>query len=133
MEFTKILKEPNKISKKQISYLKSIIDDFPYLQSSRAIYLKALKESDSFKFNSELKITAAYSTERNVLFDFITKNEFNEVDTVSKDSGKTIKLTVKVFSGMFMETSMKVIGREIRPMDMVNILTVMEPHTRVYY
>jgi hypothetical protein len=90
MEFTKILKEPNKISKKQISYLKSIIDDFPYLQSSRAIYLKALKESDSFKFNSELKITAAYSTERNVLFDFITKNEFNEVDTVSKDSGKTI-------------------------------------------
>ena len=90
MEFTKILKEPNKISKKQISYLKSIIDDFPYLQSSRAIYLKALKESDSFKFNSELKITAAYSTERNVLFDFITKNKFNEVDTVSKDSGKTI-------------------------------------------
>ena len=90
MEFTKILKQPNKISKKQISYLKSIIDDFPYLQSSRAIYLKALKESDSFKFNSELKITAAYSTERNVLFDFITKNEFNEVETVSKGSGKTI-------------------------------------------
>jgi hypothetical protein len=95
MEFTKILKEPNKISKKQISYLKSIIDDFPYLQSSRAIYLKALKESDSFKFNSELKITAAYSTERNVLFDFITKNEFNEVDTVSKDPEKTIIDTEK--------------------------------------
>jgi hypothetical protein len=48
-----------------------------------------------------------------------------------KDSGKTIKLTAKVFSGMFMETSMKVIGREIRLMDMVNILTVMEPLTRV--
>ena len=90
MEFIKILKEPNKISKKQISYLKSIIDDFPYLQPSRAIYLKALKESDSFKFNSELKITAAYSTERNILFDFITNKEFNEVETVSKSSGKTI-------------------------------------------
>ena len=62
MEFTKILKEPNKINKKQISYLKSIIDEFPYLQSSRAVELKALKENDSFKFNSELKITAAYST-----------------------------------------------------------------------
>ena len=28
MEFTKILKNPNKISKKQISYLKSIIDEY---------------------------------------------------------------------------------------------------------
>jgi hypothetical protein len=88
MEFTKILKEPNKINKKQISYLKSIIDDFPYLQSSRAIYLKALKESDSFKFNNELKITAAYSTERNVLFDFITKKEFNDGEVISKNFKK---------------------------------------------
>ena len=88
MEFTKILKEPNKINKKQISYLKSIIDDFPYLQSSRAIYLKALKESDSFKFKSELKITAAYSTERSVLFDFISKKEFNNVDVISENFDK---------------------------------------------
>tara|TARA_B100000780_G_scaffold1667_1_gene1408 strand:- start:225 stop:857 length:633 start_codon:yes stop_codon:yes gene_type:complete len=75
MEFTKILKNPNKISKKQISYLKSIIDEFPYLQSSRAVYLKALKQNNSFKFHSELKITAAYTSERNVLFDFITSEE----------------------------------------------------------
>ena len=78
MEFTKILKNPNKISKKQISYLKSIIDEFPYLQSSRAVYLKALKQNNSFKFHSELKITAAYSLERNVLFDFITSEEVIE-------------------------------------------------------
>ena len=87
MEFSKILKKPNQITKNQISYLKSIIDDFPYLQSARAIYLKALKDSGSFKFHSELKVTAAYSTERSVLFDFITDQEkiekgltFNKVD-----------------------------------------------------
>ena len=78
MEFTKILKKPNRLSKNQIGYLKSIIDDFPYLQSARAIYLKALKDSNSFKFHSELKITAAYSSERNVLFDFITDQKENE-------------------------------------------------------
>ena len=50
----------------------------PYLQSARAIYLKALKDTNSFKFHSELKITAAYSTERNVLFDFITDQEIIE-------------------------------------------------------
>ena len=59
MEFTKILKKPNQLSKNQISYLKSIIDDFPYIQSARAIYLKALKDSNSFKFHSELKIALA--------------------------------------------------------------------------
>ena len=78
MEFTKILEKPNQLNKSQIGYLKSIIDDFPYLQSARAIYLKALKNSNSFKFHSELKITAAYSSERNVLFDFITDQEIIE-------------------------------------------------------
>ena len=78
MEFTKILEKPNQLNKSQIGYLKSIIDDFPYLQSARAIYLKALKDTNSFKFHSELKITAAYSTERTVLFDFITDQEIIE-------------------------------------------------------
>ena len=78
MEFTKILEKPNQLNKSQIGYLKSIIDDFPYLQSARAIYLKALKDTNSFKCHSELKITAAYSTERNVLFDFITEQEIIE-------------------------------------------------------
>ena len=78
MEFTKILEKPNQLNKSQIGYLKSIIDDFPYLQSARAIYLKSLKDTNIFKFHSELKITAAYSTERNVLFDFITDQEIIE-------------------------------------------------------
>ena len=37
-----------------------------------------MKDTNSFKFHSELKITAAYSTERNVLFDFITDQEIIE-------------------------------------------------------
>ena len=95
MQFTEILKKPNKISKNQISYLRTIIDDFPYLQSARAIYLKALKDSDSFKFHSELKITAAYSTERNVLFDFITSKGPNEIAKVSTDIEKITINTVE--------------------------------------
>jgi len=88
MEFTKILKNPNKIDKNKISYLRSIIDDFPYLQSARAIYLKALKDTKSFKFHSELKIAAAYSTERNVLFDYITNQEKIGSELISKKADK---------------------------------------------
>ena len=94
MEFTRILKEPNLIDKNQISYLKSIIDDFPYLQSARAIYLKALKNTGSFKFHGELKIAAAYSTERNVLFDFITNQE--KIESIfTLDSVEKIKESIE--------------------------------------
>ena len=88
MEFTKILKNPNRIDKNQISYLRSIIDDFPYLQSARAIYLKALKDTKSFKFHSELKIVAAYTTERNVLFDYITNQEKIGTELTSEKADK---------------------------------------------
>jgi hypothetical protein len=57
--------------------LKSIIDKFPYFQAARALYLKGLKSQDSFKYNNELKITAAYTTDKTVLFDFITSKKFN--------------------------------------------------------
>ena len=88
MEFTKILKNPNRIDKNQISYLRSIIDDFPYLQSARAIYLKALKDTKSFKFHGELKIVAAYTTERNVLFDYITNQEKIGTELTSEKADK---------------------------------------------
>jgi putative cell wall-binding protein len=41
------------------------------------LYLKGLKNQDSFKYNNELKKTAAYTTDRTVLFDFITSKKFN--------------------------------------------------------
>ncbi|WP_370519209.1 tetratricopeptide repeat protein [Flavobacterium sp. Sd200] len=54
--------------------------EFPYLQSARAIYLKGLYNRDSFRYNSELKKTAAYTTDRAVLFDFITTEDFRSID-----------------------------------------------------
>ena len=56
--------------------LKAVIDTFPYFQSARALYLRGLKDQDSFKYNNELKVTAAYTTDRTVLFDFITSKKF---------------------------------------------------------
>jgi hypothetical protein len=75
--FTNILEKKQKIQQAETLELKSIVDAFPYFQSARALYLKGLKNQDSFKYNNELKITAAYTTDRTVLFDFITSKEFN--------------------------------------------------------
>jgi hypothetical protein len=75
-EFTQLLKHPTNISSKQISDVNSIINEFPYFQSARALHLKGLKNQGSFKYNQELKTTAAYTTDRSILFDFITTEEF---------------------------------------------------------
>ncbi|MDG2194663.1 MAG: hypothetical protein P8K77_07460 [Polaribacter sp.] len=79
--FITLLKHPDKIQKEEASSLKSIIDTYPYFQAARAIYLKSLNAEKSFKYNSELKITAAYTSDRTILFDFITSSVFTKSET----------------------------------------------------
>jgi len=76
--FTNLLQKPQQISANQVSDVRAIINEFPYFQSARAIYLKGLKDQGSFKYNQELKTTAAYTTDRSILFDFITSDEFQQ-------------------------------------------------------
>jgi len=83
--FTENLKNAELIDKESTAALKLVIEEYPYFQSARAIYLKGLKKADSFKYNTELKITAAYTTDRTVLFDFITSDNFS-VNTQSIDT-----------------------------------------------
>ena len=77
-DFKNLLITPENLKGNQISELKSIIRDYPYFQSSRALYLKGLKNQESFRYNNELKLTAAYTNDRSVLFDFITSKSFEQ-------------------------------------------------------
>ena len=95
-QYIKILQNPSEVDKEQIAFINSLIKDFPYFQSSRAIYLKVLKNSGNFKYNEELKLTAAYTSDRSILFDFITSNEFQQEKIVfNKNEIKNLKLTAK--------------------------------------
>jgi len=86
--FTYLLQNPKHISASQVGDVRTIIDEFPYFQAGRAVYLKGLKDQESFKYNQELKTTAAYTTDRSILFDFITSDEFqqNEISEHIKKS-----------------------------------------------
>ncbi len=75
--FIEILEKKQNIQQLETAELKSIVEKFPYFQAARALYLKGLKNQDSFKYNNELKTTAAYTTDRTVLFNFITSDDFN--------------------------------------------------------
>ncbi|MBT8274139.1 MAG: hypothetical protein KJO77_10050, partial [Bacteroidia bacterium] len=92
-DFTGILIHPEDINASQIADVKSVIEEFPYFQSARAIYLKGLKDTQSFKYNQELKTTAAYTTDRSVLFDFITTDQFiqNKISEQIKRNQENLK------------------------------------------
>ena len=86
IEFSEILKHPNLISKEENESIESIIKEFPYFQAAKVIYLSSLNKQQSFKYNNFLKKTAAYTTDRSILFDFITTEEFEIVNFISKDN-----------------------------------------------
>ncbi len=77
-DYTYLLQHPQQVSNAKTAELKTIILNFPYFQSARALYLKGLKQQESFQYNNELKKTAAYTTNRTLLFEFITSKAFDK-------------------------------------------------------
>ncbi|MBT8296483.1 MAG: hypothetical protein KJO51_08705 [Gramella sp.] len=76
-DFTYLLQHPQKVVQPiQTKQLEEVLSEYPYFQAARALHLKGLKNLNSFKYNNALKVTAAYTTDRDILFDFITSEEF---------------------------------------------------------
>ncbi len=80
-DFTYILKNPAYINTSQTEAITTITKEFPYFQAARILHLKGLKNQDSFKYNQSLKTAAAYTTDRSILFDFITSEIFEQHET----------------------------------------------------
>ncbi len=78
-EYIYLINKPEAIHDKQTEALEKIVQEFPYFQSARALYLKGLYNQNSFKYNYALKITAAHTADRSVLFDFITSDTFTSI------------------------------------------------------
>ena len=75
-DYTYLINKPHAINGKQTDALEKVLDEFPFFQSARALRLKGLFNQNSFKYNYALKVTAAHTTDRTVLFDFITSDTF---------------------------------------------------------
>ena len=80
--YTLLLAKPQQITKQALPDLVEVIDTYPYFQSARALWLKGLKNQESFRYNDALKLTAAHTTNRDILFEFITSESF-EQDQIS--------------------------------------------------
>src|SRR6188768_2977555 len=87
-----LLNQPEEINDIQTVALEKVLDEFPFFQSARALRLKGLYNQNSYKYNFALKITAAHTTDRSVLFDFITSESFTSIQNEFYD-GKILNLT----------------------------------------
>ena len=74
-----LLNRPEEIDETQTVALEKVLDEFPFFQSARALRLKGLYNQNSYKYNFALKIVAAHTTDRSVLFDFITSESFTAI------------------------------------------------------
>jgi len=78
-DLTSLINKPDAVSGRQTIELETVLSEFPYFQAARAIHLKGLYNQNSFRYNQELKKTAAYTTDRSVLFEFITSEDFTSI------------------------------------------------------
>ncbi|NHN26521.1 hypothetical protein FIA58_012615 [Flavobacterium jejuense] len=93
-DLTYLLNKPNAINEKQTMALEIILQQFPFFQSVKALHLKGLYNQESFRYNYELKKTAAHTNDRSILFDFITSDSFT---TLQKN---TINVQEKTISNL---------------------------------
>ena len=95
-DFTFLLQNPDKVLEPvQTNQLEDILKEYPYFQAARALHLKGLKNLNSFKYNNALKVTAACTADRDILFDYITSEVFLQNSIADTISGKTLPLAEK--------------------------------------
>ncbi len=70
------LADPVNLQRSDIQELKQLLDQYPYVQAIRSLYLKSLYSNESTSYNQELKKTAAYTLDRDILFSFIISDDF---------------------------------------------------------
>jgi hypothetical protein len=119
-DFTYLINNPKEINKEHTKQLEDVISVFPYFQSARALYLKGLKNQDSFKYNQTLKTTAAYTTDRSVLFEFITSSFFTDTTQTPEEIEVFDLESVEVIHRKLVETS-EVIPDEKETMEFLEI------------
>ncbi len=119
-DYTFLINKPDAINEKQTESLSHVLEEFPYFQSARALRLKGLYNQNSFKYNYSLKVTAAHTTDRTVLFDFITSDTFTAIQKGYYDKKVLELLDINVIDSEVIDSQEK---QEIKDTLEASILT----------
>ena len=72
----KLMKSPELLNGDTLLQLKSLVEEYPYFQTVRMLYLKNLQIEKDLSFPMELRKMAFYAPDRKKLYFWIEKNKF---------------------------------------------------------
>ena len=78
-KISSMIENPYIMHKDESIYISNILEKFPYFQTAHILYSKALQNTKSIRFKSQLKKAAIYSGDRNLLFDVISQQEDSNI------------------------------------------------------
>lgn len=78
-KISSMIENPCIMHKDESIYISNILEEFPYFQTAHILYSKALQNTKSIRFKSQLKKAAIYSGDRNLLFDIISQQEDSNI------------------------------------------------------
>lgn len=67
-EFISIVEKPELVTSNHVPELKDLVDSYPYFTSARILHTKALKQSNSIQFATNLRIASLYCFSRRWLY-----------------------------------------------------------------
>lgn len=79
-----LLHRPENIAKEDIALLQKEISKYPYMQSIRTLHLSAVHLFEEENYQKELTKTAAFTTDKKILYQFINKKKIEEKKEVVK-------------------------------------------------
>lgn len=72
-ELIYFVESPHKLGKEHIADLRDLVSEYPYSSLFRLLYLKVLRNIKDFRYDSELKKTSVYVTDRSHLYELMCK------------------------------------------------------------
>jgi len=83
------IKNPDLLSASDEKSLQQLIETYPYFQAAQSLYLKLLHQEESLDFLKQLRQTAAHTSNRHVLYDFLHDYRINQKEKIKTISTQT--------------------------------------------
>ena len=85
---TQYIQSPQHITGDDVTILDSLLHEFPYFQTAQLLLVKGLLNTDSIRYNRQLKKAASYSLNRKQLFRLITQYRVDSKPIIIENTAK---------------------------------------------
>src|ERR1035437_4686494 len=82
--FIQYLSHPEKLRGQSISSLEKLVQEYPYFQIGRMLYLKNLHNENSIDYEKNLHIISAYAPSGKVLYNLIKKKPIQKIEPINE-------------------------------------------------